>query len=106
MFFGGQRTWILAVKILRALLLHPGDAWILAGAGRRQIRRAGGIRALWRAWRAGSLSVKTFVVHNFMDAAVVAPAWELMLQGRTSDDPAVREAQERLGACMYTMSHP
>ncbi|MBG6226630.1 hypothetical protein IWX63_003229 [Arthrobacter sp. CAN_A2] len=106
MSFGGQNRGTLAVKVLRALILHPGDARILAGMGRRLIRRAGGIRALWRAWRTQSVRIKTFVVHNFMDAEVVAPAWELMLQGQTSDEPAVREAQERLGACMYTMSHP
>ncbi|MHA7156386.1 hypothetical protein [Arthrobacter sp. TMN-50] len=79
---------------------------VLAGLGRRIIRRAGGIRAVWSAWQSDSLSVKTFVVHNFMDSKVVAPAWALMEQGEASEDPAVRGAQERLGACMYTMAHP
>lgn len=106
MFFGGQSRWTLAARILRAVIGHPGDVRILAGLGRRMAKRAGGVRALWRAWRNKSLSVKTFVVHNFMDATVVAPAWDLMQQGQLSDEPAVREAQERLGACMYTMSHP
>ncbi len=41
-----------------------------------------------------------------MDAADVAPAWALMEQGVASEDPKIKETQERLGACMYTMSHP
>ncbi|WP_216699810.1 hypothetical protein [Arthrobacter sp. H5] len=106
MFFGGQPRPVLAVRVLRAALRHPGDVAVLAGLGRRVIKRAGGIRAVWRAWRSESLGVKTFVVHNFMDSEVVAPAWALMEQGEVSGDPAVREAQERLGACMYTMAHP
>lgn len=106
MSFGGQSRAFLVVRILRAVLRHPGDVRILAGLGRRLTIRAGGLRALWRSWRGKNLGVKSFVVHNFMDAEVVAPAWELMQRGQTSDEPAVREAQERLEACMYTMSHP
>ncbi len=106
MFFGGQSHFLLAARILRAALRHPGDVGALLGMGRRIILRAGGTRALWRAWRSRTLALKTFVVHNFMDASVVAPAWAMMEQGQVSDEPAVREAQERLGACMYTMSHP
>ena len=48
----------------------------------------------------------TFVMHQFMDAAEVAPAWELMERGVTSDDPRVRATQERLAACHYAMAHP
>ncbi|WP_051427166.1 hypothetical protein [Arthrobacter sp. H20] len=106
MYFGGQARWVLAARILRAVLRYPLDVFVLAGLGRRMISRTGGVRALWRAWRSKSLGVRTFVVHNFMDSDVVAPAWALMEQGKVSDDPPVREAQERLGACMYTMSHP
>jgi hypothetical protein len=46
------------------------------------------------------------VLHRFMDAADVAPAWELERQGRTSDDPMIRATQERLRACASTMAHP
>ena len=59
-----------------------------------------------RAARKGKLSFKTFVVHNFMDAEQVAPAWELMEKGIVADDPLLKETQERLGSCMYAMSHP
>ncbi|WP_258802342.1 hypothetical protein [Pseudarthrobacter sp. NS4] len=106
MYFGGTRPWVLAVKVTRALLAHPGDVPVILGFGLRLARRAGGIRRIAAAARAGRLSFKTFVVHNFMDAADVAPAWDLMDKGVVSEDPKTREVQERLGACMYTMSHP
>ncbi|WP_308468474.1 hypothetical protein [Rathayibacter soli] len=106
MIFGDVPKLILAVKVARALAGHPGDIAPLLGLARRVIRRAGGVRRLVRALKAGRVGFKTFVVHNFMDAAVVAPAWALMKQGVVSDDPALNETQERLGSCMYAMSHP
>ena len=45
-------------------------------------------------------------MHQFMDAADVTPAWELMKRGETSDDPRIRAIQERLSACHYAMAHP
>jgi len=48
----------------------------------------------------------TFVMHQFMDAADVAPAWEATQRGELSDDPRVRGTQERLAACHYAMAHP
>lgn len=48
----------------------------------------------------------TYVVHRFMDAASVAPAWEATCQGVVADDPETRATQERLAACVYTMAHP
>ncbi len=106
MYFGGTPPWIVAAKIVRALAAHPGDLPVLAAFIRRLLRRAGGLRTVvMAAWRR-KLSFKTFVVHNFMDAADVAPAWALMEQGQVSGDPRIRETQERLGACMYAMSHP
>jgi hypothetical protein len=48
----------------------------------------------------------TFVMHRFMHAEDVKPAWELMKRGETSDDPRIRETQERLAACFYDMAHP
>ncbi|MDI3240840.1 hypothetical protein QK292_06275 [Arthrobacter sp. AL08] len=41
-----------------------------------------------------------------MDAADVAPAWAMIERGEASEDPKTRETQERLGSCMYSMSHP
>ncbi|MEC5182191.1 hypothetical protein [Arthrobacter sp. CG_A4] len=106
MYFGGTPAWIVGAKILRALLAHPDDLPVIASFARRLVRRAGGLSTLVSAALRRRLSFKTFVVHNFMDAADVGPAWALMERGETSDDPKIRESQERLGACMYAMSHP
>lgn len=106
MIFGGTTKYILVIKIVRALLAHPGDFSQLIALSRRIAKRAGGVRRIVSAACKGGLQFKTFIVHNFMDAAVVKPAWELMEKGIVSDDPKLRETQERLGACMYTMSHP
>jgi hypothetical protein len=69
----------------------------------RFVRRAGGVRELLGG---GGPRALTFVMHNFMDAAEVAPAWELLQRGELSDDPGVRATQERLQACSYAMAHP
>ncbi len=106
MIFGGTPKYILAVKIVRALSAHPGDIFPLIALARRITKRAGGTCRVINAARKARLQFKTFVVHNFMDAADVNPAWDLMEKGIASDDPKIREAQERLSACMYTMSHP
>ena len=45
-------------------------------------------------------------MHQFMDAADVQPAWELMQRGEQSDDARIRATQERLAACHYAMAHP
>ncbi|WJL96699.1 hypothetical protein QSU92_05865 [Microbacterium sp. ET2] len=106
MVFGDVPKAVLAFKVARAALAHPGDIPPLIGLARRVIRRAGGLRRMLRAARRGKVSFKTFVVHNFMDAEQVAPAWELMEKGVVADDPVLKETQERLGACMYAMAHP
>ena len=106
MIFGDIAPGLLTIKILRALARHPLDIPPLIGLLTRVICRAGGVRSVLRAVHRGKLSFKTFVVHNFMDAEQVAPAWALMEQGIESDDPLLKETQERLGSCMYAMSHP
>ena len=106
MIFGDIPKSVLVVKVIRALVSHPQDVGPLLGLGTRIVRRAGGIRSILRATKNKNIGFKTFVVHNFMDAAQVAPAWKLMEQGLQSDDPRLRETQERLGSCMYAMSHP
>ena len=58
-----------------------------------------------RLLRRGARPV-TFVMHSFMDARDVRPAWEALQRGEVSDDPRVRATQERLQACSYAMSHP
>jgi hypothetical protein len=93
---------LLLARLARALAPHPAAPGLAAGWARRFIARAGGLRAL----RRGPVRAVTFVMHSFMDASVVAPAWELTQAGRVADDPAVRAAQERLAACSYAMAHP
>jgi hypothetical protein len=93
---------LLGARLARAFGGSPG-ALVRAGAwAPRWVRRAGGLRALL----ASPPRALTFVMHNFMDASVVRPAWELMQRGEVASDPSVREAQERLSACSYTMAHP
>ena len=104
--FGGTTPLVLAVKVLRVLARHPGDAKVAVAWARRLVERSGGVCRGWRAWRRGAVAPMTYVVHNFMDAADVDPAWRLMQSGQIASDPAVRATQERLSACTYAMAHP
>ncbi len=91
---------------------------VLAGCGRVAVRHPRvvpsavgwaarfGARLGVRGLRCGRPRATTFVVHAFMDAAVVQVAWRAMQDGASSDDPQVRAAQERLRACSYGMAHP
>ncbi len=93
---------ILAARFARAVARHPqilgsGLPWI-----RRLVGRMGGIRAV----RADSPRAITYVMHSFMDAKDVRPAWEGLQRGELSDDPQIRATQERLQACSYAMAHP
>lgn len=104
--FGGTSPSVLAVKILRVLTRHPGDLRVAFAWVGRLTGRSGGVRHVWSAWRRGAVAPMTYVVHNFMDADDVAPAWKLMVDGQVATDPAVRATQERLSACTYAMAHP
>lgn len=92
---------LLAVALVRLLARHPRLIPTAAGWAGRLARRAGARRLL-----TGRPRAFTFVVHAFMDAAVVRPAWEALERGEAADDPEVRAAQERLQACSYAMAHP
>jgi hypothetical protein len=91
----------LALALLRVLAPAPRLVPLAVGWALRFVRRAG-LRALLR----GHPRSLTFVVHAFMDADVVAPAWEAIQRGETPEDPAVLAAQQRLQACSYAMAHP
>ncbi len=103
--FGGmdfdRPRWALAGALTRVIARHPSVVPQAARWAARFGRRAG-LRRLVR----GRPRPLTFVVHAFMDARVVAPAWELLERGERADDPEVRAAQERLQACSYAMAHP
>lgn len=100
--FTGAPAGVLVLRAVRVALRHPRVLLLAAGWLRRTLRRAGGVRRLAR----GRLRPVTFVMHNFMDEAEVAPAWALMEQGLTSADPQIRATQERLQSCHYAMAHP
>jgi hypothetical protein len=93
---------LLAAKLARAVAGHPEALARFAGVAGRFVRRAGGVRTVVR----NPPRALTFVMHNFMDATDVRPAWELLQRGELSDDPSVRATQERLQACSYAMAHP
>jgi len=99
--FTGTPAVALATQLLRACLRHPRIVSGSAGWLLRAVRRVG----------VGSLLSHrvhpvTLVMHQFMDAADVAPAWELMQRDVISEDPHLRSVQERLQACHYAMAHP
>ena len=100
--FGAEPGAVLAVKMLRLLARRPQILGVALPWAWRFARRIG-VLTLLRERRIRSV---TFVMHQFMDAAEVAPAWALLQQGQHSDDPAVRGVQERLQACHYAMAHP
>lgn len=104
--FSGTPPLLLAGKLARVAVHHPGDVRVFLAWAARASHRSGGLAALTLAAARRQVSAMTFEVHKFMDAADVAPAWELMQAGQVADDPAVRATQERLAACSYTMAHP
>ena len=102
--FGGLdfEAPLLAARVVRGFARHPRALPGVVGWARRFAARAGGVRAV-AADRPRAL---TFVMHAFMDARDVRPAWEALRRGELSDDPRVRATQERLQACSYAMAHP
>lgn len=92
---------LLAIAIARLLARHPGIVPLGLSWIARVARRVGLRRLL-----SGRPRVLSLVVHAFMDADVVRPAWEALERGELASDPAVRAAQERLQACSYAMAHP
>ncbi len=103
--FGGMdfdvRPTLLAARLARSLARRPRSIGVLARWTARFAHRAG-VLALLRD-RPKAL---TFVMHSFMDARDVRPAWELLQRGEMSDEPRIRATQERLQACSYAMAHP
>ena len=99
--FTGIPAAPLAVRIALIAARHPRIIVLAAGWAARTLRRVGLRRLLARRVRPVS-----YVLHQFMDAADVKPAWELMQRGQASGDPRIRATQERLAACHYAMAHP
>lgn len=93
---------LLVARVLRVTAAHPSVIPLAARWFGRTLRRVGGPAGLVRH----RIAPMTFVMHRFMHASDVRPAWELLERGEMSDDPRLRETQERLQACSYAMAHP
>ena len=102
----GAPAPLLAARLARVLLRRPALAGTALAWLVRRVRRAGGALVVLRALRRRELVPMTFVMHRFMHADDVRPAWELLERGETSEDPRVKETQERLRSCFYAMAHP
>jgi len=92
---------LLAARLARVVASHPSTLSGTLAWAARTARRAGPIGVVRHGIRP-----MTFVMHRFMHADQVAPAWELLRRGEVSDDPLITETQERLRACSYAMAHP
>ncbi|MEO6881991.1 MAG: hypothetical protein ABI181_13740 [Mycobacteriaceae bacterium] len=91
----------VGVRLARVLAAHPSVARHFGGWLARTVRRTSA-RALLRH----RIRPTTFVMHSFMDAADVGPAWQRMQRGSPAETPRGQETQERLAACSYAMAHP
>jgi hypothetical protein len=96
-----RAPWVVAAATARVVARNPRVVPTAAAFAARLARRVG-LRRLLR----GRPRPLTFVVHAFMDAEVVRPAWEAIERGGVASEPEVRAAQERLQACSYAMAHP
>ncbi|RPK48091.1 hypothetical protein EES40_09710 [Streptomyces sp. ADI93-02] len=103
MTFTGTPPALLTVRILRVVGRHPSTALTALRWLARTSHRVGPLRLARHLMRVHPV---TFVMHQFMDADVVAPAWEMMQRGEQAEEPRLRETQERLTACHYAMAHP
>jgi hypothetical protein len=100
-FEDGSRR-LRAARIARAVAGHPAVLRSAMPWAARLVKRLGGPVAIARR----RPKAVTYVMHAFMDARDVRPAWELLQRGEFSTDPKIRETQERLQACSYAMAHP
>lgn len=103
----GRRGMLLLLnKIVLVLIRHPYDIVVAAKWGRSVIERVGGSYVLIDALLRRKVKTVTFVVHSFMHAEDVKPAWEAMRRGENAIEPSLRVVQERLAACSFSMAHP
>lgn len=99
--FGGSAAHLLAAKLVPVAIAHPPDLVVALSWARSALQRAGGLRRLLIAASQRRVRLLSFVVHQFMDAADVAPAWARMTSRTVADDAGLRAMQERLAACTY-----
>ncbi len=99
--FGSTPALLLAGKLIRVIASHPSVVAHFSGWLARTIATVGALNLV----RHGVRPV-TFVMHSFMDASIVAPAWAALQRGEILTEPALAQAQQRLQACSYAMAHP
>jgi hypothetical protein len=104
--FGGMDTAahpaVVAARLVRGSAREPRVLPRAVGWTARAVGRMGGLPALAR----NRPRAMTFVMHSFMDARLVKPAWAALERGEVHEDPEIRDTQERLQACSYAMAHP
>lgn len=104
--FGGVHfnapLWSLLPKLTTLAVKNPTIIFVAISWLLRKLKKVGGIRAVIL----DGIYPMTFVMHRFMNEDLVDKAWDLMNQGVQSDDPIIKETQERLAACSYAMAHP
>ncbi len=100
--FAGTPLPVLLVKLARVIARHPSVAVTFTGWLARMLGKVG----IGRLLRHHRIRPVTFVMHSFMDAADVTPAWQALQAGTTSSEPRILAAQQRLQACSYAMAHP
>ncbi len=101
--FGGMDFAAPPAVTAARLAREPRALPRLAGFAARLVRRSGGPVAMVRT---PPVAI-TYVMHSFMDAKTVRPAWEAMERGETAHvDPEVQATIERLRSCSYAMAHP
>ena len=103
---GATSPALFIVRLARLFIRRPTLVALESRWLARIVHRAGGLRRAVSCAVRGEVRPLTFVMHSFIDADAVGPAWELIRRGEASDDPRVRAAQERLEACVYHMAHP
>ena len=105
-YLGGVRFKVPLIRLLprlaRLVAMHPRIVPLAMGWLARTIGRVGGPMQVLRH----RVVPMTFVMHRFMHAEDVEPAWDMLERGEMSDNPCIRETQERLQACSYAMAHP
>ncbi len=97
---------LLLARLARAAFAQPHLIWVTLGWLNRTVHRIGGWPKAIRALASKQVIPVTFVMHRFMDAEDVRPAWDMLKKGVMSDDIVIRETQERLQSCFYGMAHP
>lgn len=93
---------LLIPRLIRFTIKYPKSIPLAVKYAIRFVNRLGGIVVIVK----NRITPFTVVMHRFMHAEDVLPAYELLKRNELSSDLRIRETQERLLACSYAMAHP